>query len=148
VNNRDSDYVRYMQILYKAWYREGKPLKMCVCSRFPCESDSDICIACTAALFHTVDPDALMWYDKQYRFLYTQKDKYELLKMLVVEVEGYQYDAASVDQILAVWQPWISESNNTSETLSRQQKKDWKKRENKMKALLAAMAEKHALRKE
>ena len=68
--------------------------------------------------------------------------------MLVVEVEGYQYDAASVDQILAVWQPWISESNNTSETLSRQQKKDWKKRENKMKALLAAMAEKHALRKE
>jgi hypothetical protein len=30
----------------------------------------------------------------------------------------------------------------------RQQKKDWKKRENKMKALLAAMAEKHALRKE
>ena len=41
----------------------------------------------------------------------------------------------------------ISESN-TSETLSKQQKKDWKKRENKMKALLAAMAEKHALRKE
>jgi hypothetical protein len=67
--------------------------------------------------------------------------------MLVREVEEYQYDALSVEQILAVWAPWVSESN-TSETLSRQQKKNWKQREYKMKVLLAAMAEKHALRKE
>ena len=106
-----------------------------------------MCIACIAALHHTVCPHAPALYDKWYRPLYTQKDKYELLKMLVREVEEYEYDALSVEQILAVWTPWISESN-TSETLSKQQKKDWKKRENKMKALLAAMAEKHALRKE
>jgi hypothetical protein len=106
-----------------------------------------MCIACIAALHHTVCPNAGALYDKWYRPLYTQKDKYELLKMLVREVEEYQYDALSVEQILAVWTPWISEPN-TSETLSKQQKKDWKKRENKMKALLAAMAEKHALRKE
>ena len=77
-----------------------------------------------------------------------QKDKYEMLKMLAKEIDQYHCCTADlVDHILKVWPVWISE-HDSSEILSRQEKKNWKKRENKMKALLAAIAGKHALRKE
>jgi hypothetical protein len=130
-------------------YILNQPHTMCLCARYPVV-DQNLCCSCLALVkspFQQLYKEAYLdEYRQHYQPLYTQKDKYALLRMLVQEAEDYLFTAKDVDYLLKVWTPWIYEKNDTAEVLTKQQKKDWKKREVKMKALLQAMAEKHAAR--
>ena len=80
------------------------------------------------------------------RPLYTQADKYELLKKMTLEADEYSFNAAQVGWILQVWGEWIHEKPDTYNTLTKHQKKNWKNREAKMEALLRVMEAKHVQR--
>ena len=82
------------------------------------------------------------------RPLYTQADKYELLKKMTLEADEYSFSAYQVKCILYVWREWIHDKPDTYNTLTKHQKKNWKNREDKMEALLRVMEAKHVQRQE
>ena len=82
------------------------------------------------------------------RPLYTQKDKYELLKKMTLEADEYKFNAREVEHILKVWGLWIHDKPDTYSTLSKHQKKNLKNKEEKMEALLRVLEAKHVQRKE
>ena len=83
-----------------------------------------------------------------FRPLYTQTDKYELLKKMTLEADEYNFNASEVEWILKVWGEWIHEKPDTYTTLTKHQKKNWRNREEKMEALFRVLEAKHVQRQE
>ena len=124
---------------------------MCICSRFPYTSAASACLACVFALdpgFIEVVPSLFQEYVVHLRPLYTQTDKYELLKKMTLEADEYKFDASEIERILNVWGEWIHEKPDTYSTLTKHQKKNWKNKEEKMEALLGVLEAKHVQRQE
>ena len=66
--------------------------------------------------------EVVPWVYQEYvvhlRPLYTQTDKYELLKKMTLEADEYKFNAEEVEMILKVWGEWIHEKPDTYSTLT------------------------------